>query len=161
MAANISIMELLAAENDWLESAPREYLDEIMEALALRNDLAALDLLLNRRPELLPVDSSLNVHRGKGNEEDGLSYQERLLNEVHDLFCKGDCYASAKSDLRKQTSQASIIATVTTAVSPYVGQMAPLLVAPVVVILSIIGRVGLTAWCKQQSARRARSARDH
>lgn len=86
-------------------------------------------------------------------------YLNHVLNEIHDLLCSNQSREVQRSVVLEnfKSGQTGLAAAVASVISPYLSS-APVFLTPVVtIILCGIAVVGLGAWCKMQSERRAAS----
>jgi hypothetical protein len=81
---------------------------------------------------------------------------EAFLNELHQLLCTGKKYDEERRNLLKEyrAGQSTLVAGIAVILAPYLGAGVQLVAAAVAVALSVIGQVGLNAWCATQSERR-------
>jgi hypothetical protein len=85
-------------------------------------------------------------------------YYEHFIDELHELLC-GDGYKGDREALLGEfrAGQATVVATLTSALAPALSA-APAFLAPAVALtLSALGKVGLQAWCKTQQETRDRN----
>lgn len=84
-------------------------------------------------------------------------YFESLLDELHDFLCVGRSYEQERSELLSgfKPGQTGVAASIAAAIAPHL-DAAPSYLAPAVALtLCAIGKIGLGAWCRVQSERRA------
>jgi hypothetical protein len=81
-----------------------------------------------------------------------------FLDELHDLLCAEERYQEERASLvhEYKAGQSTFVASVAVVLAPYLGAGVQLVAAAVAVTLSVIGQVGLKAWCATQSQRRGR-----
>jgi hypothetical protein len=79
-----------------------------------------------------------------------------FLDELHDLLCAGERYQEERASLVKEykAGQSTFVASVAVVLAPHLGAGVQFVAAAVAVALSVIGQVGLRAWCASQSERR-------
>lgn len=84
-------------------------------------------------------------------------YFEKFLDELHDLLCVADKYQEERSELKRQagSGQAAIVASLTAVIVPVLGAAAPVVAPAIAVVMVLITRMGLSAWCETQTDRRA------
>jgi hypothetical protein len=79
-----------------------------------------------------------------------------FLNELHDLLCSGEKYQEEQANLIKEyrAGQSTFVASIAVVLAPYLGAGVQIVAAAVAVSLSVIGQIGLKAWCVAQAQRR-------
>jgi hypothetical protein len=124
----------------------RVYLEaeRLAELTGLRSQAGVL-----RRPTRRPRPE--DVEAGKK-----LQIGAAFLNELHDLLCVGERYQEERANLIKEykAGQSTFVASIAVVLAPYLGAGVQLVAAAVAVALSVIGQVGLKAWCATQPQRR-------
>ncbi|MFF0667763.1 hypothetical protein ACFYVE_06145 [Streptomyces tendae] len=82
---------------------------------------------------------------------------EKVVDELHDFLCVGISYENERSQIISgfKTGQAGLVATITAAISPHLDSAPSFLAPAVAVLLCAISKIGLGAWCRVQTERRA------
>jgi len=91
------------------------------------------------------------------------SFTELFMRELHTFLCTADGkYRRERAELlaKYKTGQTTFVAGVTASIAPYLGTTtSPFLIAAAAVALTVIGQVGLRAWCAKHSNPHAQTDR--
>lgn len=103
-------------------------------------------------PGSRPTQGELDLARGRERLRIGTAF----LDELHDLLCSGERYQEEQASLLKEyrAGQSTFVASIAVVLAPHLGAGVQIVAAAVAVTLSVIGQVGLKAWCLTQTERR-------
>jgi len=81
-------------------------------------------------------------------------FSSRFREELRSLICDDDRYESERTQMLSQAevTQAALITAIALALSPALGTAAVFIATPVAVALSVLSRVGVSAWCAGESS---------
>lgn len=82
-------------------------------------------------------------------------FYRKFIEELHAFLCSEERYGADREELLKQfkTGQASAIGLMSAALSPHLGAAGALLAPAIALVLILIGKMGLNAWCAMVSER--------
>jgi hypothetical protein len=137
-----SLPSLLDGQTDWLDYVPA-YQREAMNSLV--NVHGDLEAAAQAWLEASPTNTA-----GFGGVSGGKIFYGKVRDALHRLICGGDDTAAARAEIAKelQTAKHAGVASLVTIVSDQVGASPTLLTPAIAVVLTVIGQVGLRAWCE-------------
>lgn len=97
--------------------------------------------------------ASNTVHFGTGG---GFRpYYDRFLHQLHDLFCSDSSFIEERAEILRQVKagQSTFATSVALVVAPHLEASAPVLAPAIALVMTVIGKAGLNAWCAEQVAR--------
>lgn len=82
-------------------------------------------------------------------------FYRKFIEELHAFLCSEERYGADREELFRQfkTGQASAIGLMSAALSPHLGAAGALLAPAIALVLTLIGKLGLNAWCAMVSER--------
>ena len=87
-------------------------------------------------------------------------YLEKVVDELHDFLCVGNTYEQERAQIANgfKTGQTGLVATITAFIAPQLDSAPSFLAPAIAVLLCAISKIGLGAWCRVQTERRAQNA---
>lgn len=147
-----TMTELVEASVDWRSTLPRR---ERATLWRIRDNGVVLVLHeLNRRERVIKYATPPPPGRLRKTAE---AYYREFMDELHELLCsEGGKYAEDRANIVQEykAGQATLVAGLTASLAPYLSAISTLLPALVALTLTVIGRVGLSAWCAAQARRK-------
>lgn len=146
-------VDLISGNPDqWLETLPeyqRSSLQDLLSSGKTAEEVAEVWLLSAAADQTAPF----------GARDGKRVYFTHFLNELHDLLCSDQSRETQRAAVLDsfKSGQTSAVAAITAAISPHLSSAPAFLAPAVAVVLCGISTVGLGAWCKAQSERRAAS----
>ena len=145
-----SIDAVFQTDKDWLTSVNLRDALDIRGVLQYEPDpMRAVSIWANSKFGVAGADSSDISPQTRG-------FMSHVQDEVHDFLCAPDKYEAERRELivKGEDGRTAVVAFIAANVSPYLGGGSTIILPVVAVISTIISRIGLRAWCAQQSERR-------
>ena len=138
---------------------PNEDLESWLSALKPYQSSQIKALLASGRSETDIVDAWLSA-RGPdstvsfGGTKESKPFRERFMEEFKKFVCGDRKYSKDRAQLtgKIEVAKTAVISAVSAAVASQIGAAAALLIPPVAVLLHVVGKVGLRAWCCGEGA---------
>jgi hypothetical protein len=143
---------LLEDRTDWIEELPGYQLSVITQLLESGLDEEAI---AQRWLEGSPADIA-----GFGARQTRQLFFRKFLDEVHAFLCSTDQYDEEREAFATsiKSGQASAVAFLSMTLGSQLGTVGPYLGPPVALVLVLIGKMGLNAWCAMMTERGASEA---
>lgn len=141
-------------EDESVLEIPNEDLDAWLSALKPYQSSQIKALLAAGRSEMEIVDAWLSARGANatvafGGAAGSKPFRERFMDEFKKFVCGDKKYNKERAQLigKVEVAKTAVVSAVSAAVATQVGAAAALLIPPVAVLLHIVGKVGIQAWC--------------
>jgi hypothetical protein len=127
-------------QEEWLQEIPSQHLSYISDLLKNNDELTTAELWLAK-----------NISLGNIRNRDSDSFFERFQEEFKNFICDDTTYSEDKAKLKSSTNhiEKTLISTVSTLIALKLGVTATVLVPPVILLFSALGKIGLKAFCSK------------
>jgi hypothetical protein len=144
--------EILASSRAWLDDLPA-YQSALVRSL-LQSGLS------EEEAAAVWLDGATKDLATFGSGGTSSLFYRKFIEELHAFLCSEERYGADRGELLKQfkAGQASAIGLMSAALSPHLGAVGALLAPAIALVLILIGKMGLNAWCAMVSEREASSS---
>lgn len=145
-----TLADLLEEDTDWLAAIRQRDAEQLRGVLAYESDVMTAATIWASAKFGVAGDNAAQPSR------QAKRLVDYVQDEVHEFLCAEDKYQSERAELVQKgaDSRTAVVALIAANIGPYFEGGATVILPIVALILTIIGRVGLRAWCAMQRERR-------
>lgn len=134
-------------ESEWLDALPKYQKDLVSELLATKS---------HEEAALAWLEASVdNTSPFTGQPQPQKKYFTFLKEEIHKLLCGNPVYADERNQLvqlaQSPQNKTAVVSVISALIGAKVGLAATFVAPAIVIILMMIGKTSLNAWCSMQS----------
>jgi hypothetical protein len=156
-----TLAELVEAPVDWLAEIPDGRTQVIAKLIVDEADpIASLTRLVGDTADLQIVNGPIGELPPGNEPRRQRELRDAFLNEIHNFLCGDAKYSEERQRIQDdcRPGQTFVAANIAIAITPYVNGSAHFIAAGVAMTLTVIGKMGLNAWCVVQKRRRSTDA---